>query len=342
MKRRYLTPGQEVIIIYDDKTGFVQDSAKFIRYEGIIIGGAEHQIPVFERNNQKLTGLECFWALPSEVPNDEALHRMQYNLLSVQVKVLEIGSDKGYDIPQKIKSLDLKKMADENKDRTKSIIQKFGYDPRDESWIERDMSSTTRERKWFAFERKKPSIFLHDWDKIVDVFNQENHDNLSIEDAKNLSKKRMRYLLGSHNTRMSGEHDVKKWMKESYAFEKRHRERENRMITWSLGRKEAYPAARVIKPIKFESGPYFNQCIEKIPYVFTDASCRWIKSGVSLRIISYDPELKYIKLDFIEEIRNQIREPSNRPWEKDGADYDFLLKPEEIEAHLEILENLDE
>lgn len=340
MKRRYLSPGQKVVIIYDNKIGFVRDEAKFIRYDTIIIGEVKHQIPIFEHKDQKITGMDCFWALPHEVQDDEDLHRLQYNLLSLQVKALEIGLEKGYEVPQKIKDPEIKKMAEANRERTNSIIQKFGYDPRDESWLERDMSSTTRERNWFAFERENPTIFLYEWDKIVEIYSKKYNDKITVEDAKNLSKKRTRYLLGSHNIRMSGEHNVQKWIKEAYGYEKKHRERENRMITWSLNRKGKYPRVRVKKPINFEPDCFFNQCVEKIPYVFTSANCKWIKSGVELRVISYDPELKYIKLDFIEEMRNQIREQSDRPWEKDGPDYDFLLKPEEIETHLELLENL--
>ena len=340
MKRRHLTPGQEVVIIYDE-IGFVQDTAKFLEYRGIMVGEVQHQIPIFERNGEEITGLDHFWALPQEVSNPDDLHQLQYNLLSLQVKMLELNEEYNYSLPQKIKDPEINRMATNNNERTKSIIQKFGYDPRDESWLERDMANTPRERNWFAFERENPSILAYKWEYIVDSFNQKYNDQIKVEDAKNLSKRRMRYLVGSYNLRISGEKDVRKWMKFAHNCEQKHRGRENRMITWSLNKKGNFPVARTRKPIRFEAGLYFNKCVEKIPYLFTTVDCNWVKAGTPLRVISYDPELKYIKLDFVEEIRNQIREPSDRPWDKDSAeDYDFMLRPEEIETYLEFIDSL--
>ncbi len=157
-----------------------------------------------------------------------------------------------------------------------------------------------------------------------------------------MSKKWYRFILGSHNVRVTGDKDREKWKQQSRDFEKTHRERESRMRKWSSDHVNHFPHVRVRKPINFFAGPYFNECIERIPQLFTDANCNWIKAGNILRVISYDTKLKYIRLDFTEDIHRIIKGKVDPvPWTKDGPDYDMWLKPEEIETHLDILENLE-
>ncbi len=341
LKRRRLSSEQEVIIIYD-KTGFVEKPATFVRYERVAVGKANHEVPVFDYDDKKITGLDCFWILPTDAKNPDKIQKLQYNLLRTQVAALEIGKKSGYDVPQKIKDAEIRKMAEENTHRRESLIAKFGFDPSDTSWIEVDLASTTRERNWFRFERENNLALSDKWDDMVEVYNNQFEDNITIDEAKQLSRKWYRFILGSHNVRITGDKDKEKWKQQARGFEKTHREREVRMRKWSMNHADHFPHVRARKPINFFAGPYFNECIERAPQIFTDTSCTWIKEGNILRVISYDTELKYIRLDFTEDIHKLIRgEVDPQPWKKDGPDYDMWLKPEEIETHLDVLEDLE-
>jgi hypothetical protein len=340
--RRRLEPSQEVIIIYDSNIGYVEKPARFVKYEQTAVGNSNHHIPVFECENKRMTGLECFWLLPHEAQNPDKVHKIQYDLLKTQVNALTIGKNLGYDIPQKIKDPEIRKMAEENNARMEAIIEKFGFDPTDTSWIEIELASTTRERNWFKFERENALAMSDKWDDMIHVYNQQYEDSITIEEAKRMSKKWYRFVLGSHNIRLRGQKDRKQWVEDARSFEKTHREREHRMLTWSLARKNKFPHIRAKKPIPFAPGPYFSQCIEKCPQLFTNASCTVLKQGTILRVVSFDPELKFVKLDFIEEIHELIRgEVDAKPWVREGPDYIIMVKPEEFDTHLEILESLE-
>ena len=89
-KRRRLLKGDEVVLVYDVNIGFVQQSAIFVAYRTVQYANVKHEIPVFQRHDSEITGLECFWALPHEVSNDDALHRLQYNILDAQKAAFEI------------------------------------------------------------------------------------------------------------------------------------------------------------------------------------------------------------------------------------------------------------
>ena len=93
------------------------------------------------------------------------------------------------------------------------------------------------------------------------------------------------------------------------------------------------------KPVQFDCGSYFNQCIEKIPHVFTEANCRFIKESIVLRIVSYDKQSGYIRLDFTEDVRLIITgKVSETPWIKEDGDYDIKIYPIEVDTSLEIFD----
>lgn len=342
MNRRKLSSNQEVVLIYLKTLGFVIEKANFIQYNIIDIDGNLFSIPFFKWKDKTISGLECFWLFPEDASSNETIERFQYQLIDVQISALEIGIEAGIKIPNKMRDKEMEKIAQDNVDRVKNLVTKLGYDPRDESWLESTLAITEKERKWFAFERKNPAIFAWKWPEIVSIFNKDNSETISVEDAKQLSKKRMRYVLGSFHVRFNGNSDQNAWIKSAKEFESLHREAENRMISWSLARQNNFPLAKSKEPIRFTAGPYFNECIEKIPHVFTDKNINYIRSNIVLRVVSYDPVKKYIKLDFTKDVKNKIKDSDEKPWIKEEADYNIWLKPEEIDSHLIILEKLDD
>ena len=336
LKQRRLLSGQEIIIIYD-KTGFIEKTAYFNKYEYIQINKVNHEIPVFDYNDKKITGLDCFWILPNDVKDINTIHNLQYNLLKIQVEISKISNKLGYNIEPKIKDKEIKKMAKKELDREQHIIAKLGFDPTDTSWIENELSTTTREKKWFHFEREYTLDRYNKWDDMINIYNNQFEDNISIEEAKSLSKKWYRFILGSYNIRFSGEQNKEKWKQQAKEFEKNHREREIRMKEWTAKHIEHFPHVRTKKQISFFIGSYFNECVEKIPQLFTDVNCNWLKPGNILQVVSYDPKLKFIKLDFTDDIIKIIKNTSS---DVNASDYDIWLKPENVETHLEFLESL--
>jgi len=341
LKRRRLKPEQEVVIIFDTRIGYVEKPAIFVKYEQISIGNSNHDIPVFDYEDRTITGLDCFWLLPQEAQNPEKIQKIQYDLLKAQVNVLTIGKRLGYNIPQKIKDPEIKKMAEENNARIQAVIDKFGFDPTDTSWIEIELSTTTRERNWFKFEREHALAMNDNWDDMIHVYKQQFDDTISLEEAKRLSKKWYRFVLGSHNIRLRGIKDRSQWVQDARDFEKTHRNRETRMLTWSLACKNKFPHIRTKQRVAFAPGPYFNECIERCPQLFTSPDCTMLKPGTILRVVSFDAEQKFIKLDFTEEIHALIKgEVQDKPWSREGPDYIIMVKPEEFDTHLEVLESL--
>lgn len=343
MKRRTLLPDTEVVIIYDVDIGFVQESAVFKEYRPITLNGTIYNTPVFTCKNKEISGISCFWALPHEVRDISDVHNLQYELISTQLVVSQVANQMGYNIPQKIHSKELIEMANEKNEQRAALIKKFGFDPTDDSWIENDLAQTIRERKWFKFERENRLIFHDNWDEIIDKYNRAFGETLTVEEAKALSKKRMRYILGSHNLRYRGDKDKKKWAFEARQFEQMHKAREERMLVWSNKHLAHFPLVRVKKPVRFFTGQYFNECIERIPNFFVDTGCQYIKPDIVLRVVSYDPQDKYIRLDFTHDTRQLIKGPEkdSAPWNKESLDYDIWVKPSEIESHLELLEPLE-
>lgn len=342
-KRRHLRPGQKVIIIYDTAIGFVQQNVIFKEYRSVAYAEVSHQIPVFVREDSEITGMQCFWVLPEDIKSLDEIPRLQYDLIHLQITVMEAAHSVGYQVPQKIKDKEIQKMANDSIQRVEALIQKIGYDPRDESWIENEIAITERETGWFKFERENGIMFASEWDDIVSAYNNQYEDFISAEQAKDLSKKRMRYILGAYHIRMSGNADRSDWKTAAKEFEQKHRTIENRMKNWSHKRDGKYPLVRVKKEVRFWPGPYFHECLEKIPEVFTDVTCTQIKEGVVLRVLSYDSRSGYIRLDFTTDVRSKIKSDPDgpRPWIKDKADYDVWLPPGEMKDHLDLLEPLE-
>lgn len=342
-KRRQLKAGQPVLILYNVHAGFVCDAAVFQEYRRIIINDQYHNIPVFSQkyNNKEITGIECFWVLESEY--DGNIEKAQYDIISIQLKSLEIQYQESIVLPEKIKDTDIRQMAKDNVDKIESLITKLGYDPRDESWIEDEMPETRREKQWFKFERENGIMFLKEWADLVSIYNEQHNDYITIEEARLLSKKRMRYILGAYHVRMSGNASREDWKKSAKEFENKHKIIENRMLSWTFNHKDRFPLVQTKKPVRFWPGPYFHECIERIPHVFTDIKCSYVTTGIALRVISYDPESRFVRLDFTPDIRRQIKpneDESVKIWVKDHADYDFWLMPSDIDESLKILQPL--
>ena len=64
---------------------------------------------------------------------------------------------------------------------------------------------------------------------------------------------------------------------------------------------------------------------------------------MGFEVLSYDPETKYIRLEFTPDIRNKIKPgiSLNDPWRPLKADYIIYVPPDQVETHLELLEPLD-
>ena len=340
-KRRQLQSGQDVIIIFTTQLGFVEKSGTFKQYRKIQVDNTQHHIPFFSVENKELSGIECFWVLPTDIAGPDDIVKMQRKIIPLQITALEISHAKGYTLPTKVKDKEIKRMAHENIDRMNTLIQKLGFDPRDESWIEHDLALSNREKNWFAFERENGLMFSQNWDDIIAVYNNQYGDHVSVEEAKHLSKKRMRYILGSYSVRISGNSNKSDWKQSAKEFEQHHRGIENRLLDWIHERAAKFPIVRTKESVRFWPGPYFHECIEKIPQLFTDTNCSYIKKGIVLRVVAYDVQTNYIRLDFTEDNATLIKgHKTEKPWIKDEADYDIWVMPDEIEKKLEILESL--
>lgn len=345
LKRRRLSCGQEVIIIYLVDIGFVEQKATFVEYRSICLDAKldlYHDVPIFKCADKEISGLDCFWILPTDISNIDLLHKMQYNLIGLQVGVLELSKKYGYNIPMKLKDAEMEKIANENIDRTEALIKKLGFDPRDESWIEKELAATELERKWFKFERDNRFVLSSNWDQICSQFNALYKESINSQQASSLSKKRMRFVLGSYNLRMSGNGAVNDWKQAARDFERTMRLSEERMNNWSRSKQGKYPLVRTKKSVRFIANGYFDKCIVKIPHLFTDKEFNHLKEGIVLRVLSHDPQMKFIKLDFTMDVKKLIKaEESDTPWIKDQAEYEIWVRPEEIESCLEILEPLN-
>lgn len=340
-KRRSLTKNQSVVILYTTSTGFIQETASFIEYRNVKVNDFYHDTPFFKYKYGEISGLDCFWILPTDVQSPEDIEKYQYEITKTQLAVLLICKELGYNMPNKLNDTKMQKAATAAAEQTEALIKKFGYDPRDTSWIEDELASTDREKNWFKYDRENNVSPEDNWLASINDFNKKHSDEITPQEALILYKKRMRYILGSYSTRMSGNSDKQAWKQSAIDFETLHCLREDRMHKWSLSKQNNFPKVQVIKPIRFWHGPYFQKLIEKVPHLFTSCDCAEIKEGTILRVISYDPKLKYIRLDFTEDVSQLIRPNSTMPWVRDKADYDMWLKPNEIDIYLKFLDPLD-
>lgn len=344
LKRRILQSNQDIIIIYRRGVGYVQEKAVFKYYKSVQVGKVQHQTPFFQdHKGDVVSGLDCFWLLPTDIKSVSEIEQIQYELIETQILALEIAYEHNYEFPNKMTDKTMEAVAQQNTQKMQALIKKFGFDPRDTSWIETHLAENKTEQDWFKFESANQIIFDQPWEELVNRFNLQFKNSITVEMAKVLSRKRMRFILGAYNTRLGGNANTKDWVETAKEFEKAHRERETRMLEWTIAHQNHFPMVRTKEPLQFWPGPYFNQCVEKAPHVFTDVRCTKVKKDVVLRVISYDPIQKYMRLDFASDIRQLIKpnEPDTvKPWHKDDPDYDIWIKPEEIETHLELLEPL--
>jgi len=343
MKRRRLVAGEEVILIFDIQAGFIQQSAKFQEYRSIIYNERKHEIPVFKRKHDEITGLECFWIKPSDIDDDARIEQIQRDLIELQLKAFEVGQITSSKVPEKIRDKEIRQMANKHTKFRDKLIDKLGYDPLDYSWVERELAETPIERLWFKFQRERKGSFDDNWELTVRHFQDAHHKVVTPEDAFDLSRKWKRYLIGAWNTIAAQNANIEDWKTAAKRFEKYHREIETRMMEWSMKYQEKYPLAKVKSPVNFQHGPYFNECIERVPKLFTDATCFRLREDVVLEVVSYDPKLRYIRLDFTSDIREKIKPgiPQNDPWRPMRADYIIYVPPEKIDEQLEFLGSLD-
>lgn len=343
MKRRKLAAGEEVILIYDVDAGFIQQSAKFKEYRGIIYNGRKHEIPVFERKHSEITGLECFWIKPSDIADDAHIEQMQRELIDLQLRAFEAGKIVNSKVPEKIRDKEIRQMAKQHAEFREGLIAKLGYDPLDYSWVERELSETPLERLWFKFQRERKGSFDDNWVDTAKRFQDFSHKEITPEEAFDFSRKWKRYVIGAWNTIAAQNPNLQDWLSAAKRFEKYHRDIETRMTQWSMEHRDKYPLAKVKSPVLFQHGPYFNECLERVPKLFVNAKCYQLREGVVLEVVSYDPELKYIRLDFTSDIREKIKPgiPQNDPWRPMRADYVINLPPDEVDERLEFLGSLE-
>ena len=342
MKRRELVVGEEIILIYDVNIGFIQQSAKFKEYRSIIYNEREHKIPVFERKHSEITGLECFWLKPSDIDDDARIEQIQRELIELQLKAFEVGERTDSKVPEKIHDKEIRQMAKQYAEFRTSLVKELGYDPLDYSWVERELAETPLERLWFKFQRERKGSFDDNWEKTAKLFHDIHHKKITSEEAFDLCRKWKRYIIGAWNTIAAQNANIEDWKTAAKRFEKHHRDIETRMTQWNMAHKDNYPLAKVKSPVHFQHGPYFNECLERIPKFFVDATCYQLREGVVLEVVSYDPKLRYIRLDFTSDIREKIKPgiPRNDPWRPMRADYVIYIPPDQIDEQLEFLGSL--
>jgi len=343
-KKRRLKLGQNVLIIHQTDLGYVQKLAVFSQYRKVPFSNVMHETPIFVVDDKEISGLDCFWVLPDELKT-LSIEELQKSIIWTQIEVLRLAKKLGYEMPNKLKDKDIDRIV---KETTPRLQEKIGFDPTDQTWIETELAITGREKNWFKFERTNDLSFLQllrasSWNKIVDLYNQKFEDEIDIEQARALSLKRMRYIFGSTIIRLSGNALKEEWKKAAREFEENHRRIGERMIDWAEKHNNNFPRIKTRKEISFSPDPYFHECVEKIPQYFTSIQCNKIREGQILRVIAYDPQTGYLKLDFPKDIRRIIKgtEPNDIPiWISHGPDYVFFVNKSEVHECLEFLEEL--
>jgi len=277
-KRRKLLSGQEVVLIYDIEAGFIQQSVTFREYRLIEKTDALYEIPIFNRyDGSEISGLECFWILPSDIDDDIRIEQLQRELIELQIEVSEFGYLHGFDVPEKIKDKEIQTMAVKNAEYRAKLIQKLGYDPLDYSWVEKELATTPLEKSWFKFQREQKGSFDDNWEATVKKFQDKYHTTIAVEEAFDMARKWKRFVIGAWNTIAAQNPNIEDWKSAARKFEKHHYNIEIRMNEWTQNHQDNFPMAKVLKPIQFRHGPYFNECVERVPQLFTDPTCYYIK-----------------------------------------------------------------
>ena len=327
--------GDKVIIIWTKKNGFIELEGIFEKYQ--------KEDPIFLTSKGVVLGTESFWLLKSQIKSPDDIKHYQNLLLPLQSRILEISRELNIPPVVKIRHKEIDKLNQQNiKSRyhLESFIRKYGFDPTDESWVEKYLAENDIEKKWFEYVRLTKPHFLNQ--EMIDIFNHKYKENINLDMGKELIKKRVRYIFGAFKIRYQGVNNVDEWTKAAKEFEKDFSDRDKRMEGWSKSRNGKFPYVTVVKPIEFWSGTMLMQCIEKIPDVFTNPDCNFIKPGVSLEVNSYDPETHWIHLDFTPDIRERLTGKKER---EESNPYAIVLHPNDIEEFLdgtEQLQNLGE
>ena len=186
-------------------------------------------------------------------------------------------------------------------------------------------------------------LYAHAWNDIIRIYNERFRDDITVAEAKSLSAKRMRYIFGATPLRISGKGDRSAWKKSAKEFEERHRQIEERMTAWSESQNGNFPLVKTKKMIPFHPGPYFNIFVERLPHYFTDTNCNVLKIGTILRVVSYDPETQYMKLDLNQEARAVIKpnDHTTTPWLSESGDYVVMLERGKQDEALEFIDPLE-
>lgn len=330
-----LKTGQPVLLAYRTGRGFICERAICIRYESI----SGYKIPVFQSHTEEVSGLDCFWILPKY---RDRLEELQYELIRVGVLANQMIRKNKLTIPNKLEFQEIRAMAENEEKRQDHFKKRFGFELQDELWVEQ-LASTIREKNWFRFEAGSDVVCGEEFKQRVDTFNRQFNDRITPNEAKVLSKKRMRFVLGAYPDRVRGEADPAVWKKKAKAFEERHRSAEERMKAWSEKHAKKFPTVRTKTEVEIFCGPYLSRFLENVPEWFVDDKHDRIRSGITLRVIAWDAKERFIRLDVPEDIREKIKgktSESDKIWIKDDADYDFIVLPDKIEESLDFLEAL--
>ncbi len=342
-KKRFLNAGDAVIVIYLRDRGYVQIPAVFREYRPVEINGFRHDLPIFTAENTEIRGDQCFWVKATDIKNSREIAIIQRNLVKLQYEASYRALVHGFSIPQKIEDKELYAMAQQNAAATKEYIQRFGINPLEEEWIEKELALDEMEKLWFRYEREHASELQNGWQAYLDGFNTASNSGLSLEEAQALSKKYHRLILGAFWVRRQGIKDVQEWKRKALEFEAKHRRREGRMQLWYRAHIGKWPVVYTRRPVTFYPGPYFSECIERVPQVFETPHCNQVKAGVSLQVLAYDPEDHYISLDFMPEIAERIRgKPQTYLWQKAEPDYLIIVPPAQLPTHIEVNKPLSE
>jgi len=322
--------GEPVYILWWEPVGFINIEAVF--------AGLDSSDLIFHIDGKTIKGSQCFWIQKSKITSLNQLLFFQKAILPVQLKLYEYSLKTNQEFVPKLKSSEIERMMKAIKqkhDQVKNIIDKYGFDPSDTTWVEELMPETNLERDWYSFLREFKDTFVTI--EQVKIFNARFGYSLDLDTAKTLLKKRMRYLIGAFTLRWSGEKDKEKWRASACSFESKFSSCEQAMINWYLS-KNGEPQLVIVKePIQFYAGQWFLKIIERIPNLFTNYECKYIKPGVALEVFGFDRENKYIDLDFTADIRKKIFDTEDRHSENT---YAILLKNVDVANKLESIEHL--
>jgi len=333
MFRRPLNPGDQVIIIWSKDKGNIRQEATFVKYTKGIIA---EDTPLFVASSEYFLGENCFWLRPKHVKKSSDIVKYQKLLHSLQLRTLEMAEKTNQQFVSKISDNGISEKQQEikaNVKKMKQFIEKYGFDPTDESWIERHLASTPLEEKWFQFTRLQKMPVINE--EIVTLFNEQNKENITLRDALKMTAKKVRYIFGSMDIRYRGENRVDKWKQAAIDFEKKFIDREERMRNWALSRNGNFPFVTTLKPVEFWPGNMFYQCIERIPDIIFSPDCTHIKAGITLEVFGFDPQDKWIDLDFTEDIRERLTGKKERA---KTSTYSIIVRPNELSMSLSGIE----